>query len=159
MAAERLEWHLPLPGYGQRSTIEEDMPEWPEHWLVASGYTAGGQDPLGADTTIAALRTLAGTGVPGHGTVHARVDRNGLKENNRVTIDDGTGRLLVRYPNRLETVLKCSELMEFELVVRAASVPLVTPENSPESDVESEFFYPPSGTPPEAVALAIRHFT
>jgi len=119
IASVRLAGALPLPRYGRRCEIEDDVRYWPEHWLRASGLTEQTRTARGATTTIAALLTQAGSGMEARGTVHARVRRSaGTATGSRVTIEDGTAPLDLWCPSSVSAHLPGGDLLEFDVVVR-----------------------------------------
>ena len=119
IAAVRLAPSLPLPRYGTKVTIGEDIREWPQHWLLASGLTEASRRPRGADSTIAALLESAASGGESRGTVQAEVVRSaGTAAGRRLTIHDGTGRLDVWCPSAVTANLDRARVLEFEVVLR-----------------------------------------
>lgn len=60
--ADRLVDALPLRGVGDVVELDENVRNWPEHWLLADGLTAASRTPRGATTTVAGLLRVAAEG-------------------------------------------------------------------------------------------------
>lgn len=82
----------PLPRLGSVREIDEDVRQWPEHWLASNGLTSESRVPRGATTTVAELLHGAAGGTAMRGTIRATVTRlAGSGGGSRVAVDDGTG--------------------------------------------------------------------
>jgi len=118
--AGRLAAAGPDPVYGERIDLDQDPRSWPAHWLETSPL-AGDRWQQGATTTLAGLLAAVGDGGVAEGVVHARVTNlTGTAAGNRVTIDDGTGRVDVWCPAEVcgfGPIIR--ESFEFDLVVQA----------------------------------------
>jgi hypothetical protein len=94
----RLAAAQPVPGFGHARELDEDVRQWPEHWLTAHGLAAQDRGPRGEHTTIDEL-LAATSGRGGTGRIRGRVTSlAGSAEGARVTIADGTGSLDVWCP-------------------------------------------------------------
>lgn len=120
-AAVRLAQALPLSRFGTRIEFEEDIDEWPRHWLDSNGVTEEVRAPRGPTATIAELLDASvGTDTPVTGTVHGLVTfLTGNGSGCRVTISDGTGELDVWCPAAVTMFgPTMSQTFEFDVVVR-----------------------------------------
>ena len=118
--AVRLASSQPLPRLGMARELDEDVREWPEHWLAADGLTAEVRSPRGATTTVAELLRAAHAGETTSGTIRGTVTRlGGSAAGCRISVDDGTGLLDVWCPAAVTTygpVIR--RTFEFDVVVR-----------------------------------------
>jgi hypothetical protein len=130
--AVRLTASQPLPRLGTSREIDEDVRQWPEHWLASNGLTSEMRSPRGATTTVAELLRRAAIGTEVSGTIHATVTSlAGSGAGSRISVDDGTGVLDVWCPSAVCTygpVIR--RQFEFDVIVQAnpASPPDWRPE-------------------------------
>lgn len=97
--AVRLAAAQPLPRLGRAREIDEDVRQWPEHWLASDGLTSEVRSPRGASTTVAELLKGAAAGSVMSGTIRATVTSlAGSGAGSRAAVDDGTGILDVWCP-------------------------------------------------------------
>lgn len=118
--AVRLTSVQPLPQLGLTREIDEDVRQWPEHWLASSGLTGEARTPRGATTTVAQLLRGAAAGTAMSGTIRALVTSlAGTAEGRRIEVDDGTGVLDVWCPAAVSTYGPSVERrFEFDVVVQ-----------------------------------------
>jgi hypothetical protein len=118
--AVRLAAAQPLPRLGASREIDEDVRQWPEHWLASNGLTSDMRSPRGATTTVAELLRGAAIGTEVSGTIHATVTSlAGSGAGSRISVDDGTGVLDVWCPAAVSTygpVIR--RQFEFDVIVR-----------------------------------------
>ena len=123
-AADRLAAGPAHPVYGRQTSLEEEVAQWPEHWLAAEGGAAADRRPKGRTASIGELAAAAPHGTAS-GTIHALV--MGLASSGagvRVTVDDGTGvlDLWCRAPVTMFGPV-ISKRFEFDVAVDSARPP------------------------------------
>lgn len=123
--ATRLAVAPPHPRYGTQTRFDEDVRNWPRHWLAAQGLTEEDRRPKGATTTIARLLSAAAQGDTAEGRVHARVVAlAGTSGGSRAKIDDGTATVDVWCPVGVSAYGPTrGARLEFDLVVTAGRDP------------------------------------
>jgi len=117
--AVRLTTAQPLPRLGAAREIDEDIRQWPEHWLASNGLTSEVRSPRGATTTVAELLRRSAAGAMSE-TIRATVTSlAGSAAGSRISVDDGTGVLDVWCPAAVSTYGPAiRRAFEFDVVVQ-----------------------------------------
>jgi hypothetical protein len=93
---------------------------WPETWQQASGVDVRAAAPRGASTTISDFLGASSAGATVVGTIVGLV---GSADGSRVTLDDGSGRLVVWCPATADPyfVVRIQNLVEIDVIRSAGS--------------------------------------
>jgi hypothetical protein len=99
-------------------TVDLQSPlSWPDPWKQAAGVDVGAAAARGASTTIRALIEARSAPATIAGTIVALM---GGGEGSRITVDDGTGRLVVWCPAQADPyyVVRIGNVVEIDLLAR-----------------------------------------